>query len=71
MELETTRRNFLSLAGKGLGLATLAVPSIGSLIKEVEAATKTVAGRFWSGHDRGDSGIYCRSGNLAVARVSF
>ena len=43
MELETTRRNFLSLASKGLGLATLAVPSIGSLIKEVEAATKTVA----------------------------
>ena len=42
MEPETTRRNFLSLAGKGLGLAALAVPSIGALIKEVEAATKTV-----------------------------
>src|SRR4030095_10628218 len=35
-------RNFLSLAGKGLGLAALAVPSIGALLKEVEAATKTV-----------------------------
>src|SRR5690242_420200 len=38
-----TRRNFLSLAGKGLGLATLAVPVIGALVKEVEAATRSVA----------------------------
>jgi isopenicillin-N epimerase len=43
MEAETTRRNFLSLAGKGLGLAALAVPSIGALAKEIEAATATVA----------------------------
>jgi selenocysteine lyase/cysteine desulfurase len=38
-----SRRDFLSLAGKGLGLAALAVPSIGVLAKEIEAATKTVA----------------------------
>jgi selenocysteine lyase/cysteine desulfurase len=38
-----TRRNFLSLAGKGLGLAALAVPTIGALVKEVEAATRSVA----------------------------
>jgi isopenicillin-N epimerase len=39
----TTRRNFLSLAGKGLGLASLAVPSIGALLREVEAATRSVS----------------------------
>ena len=38
-----SRRSFLSLAGKGLGLAALAVPSIGALVKEVEAATRNVA----------------------------
>jgi isopenicillin-N epimerase len=38
-----TRRNFLSLTGKGLGLAALAVPAIGALIKDVEAATRNVA----------------------------
>jgi hypothetical protein len=38
-----TRRDFLSLAGKGLGLAALSVPSIAALAKEVEAATKSVA----------------------------
>src|SRR5690348_12966969 len=38
-----TRRNFLSLAGKGLGLAALAVPAIGALLKEVEAAGRNVA----------------------------
>src|SRR5688500_1610719 len=43
MKLETTRRSFLSLAGKGLGLAALTVPSIGALVKEIEAASKTVA----------------------------
>lgn len=43
MELETTRRNFLSLAGKGLGLAALAVPSIAALVKEIEAATRNIA----------------------------
>src|SRR5689334_12922143 len=37
-----TRRNFLALAGKGLGLAALAVPTIGALVKEVEAATRRV-----------------------------
>ena len=38
-----TRRNFLSLAGKGLGLAALSVPAIGALAKEIEAATKSVS----------------------------
>ncbi|HEX6730005.1 MAG TPA: aminotransferase class V-fold PLP-dependent enzyme [Pyrinomonadaceae bacterium] len=38
-----SRRDFLSLAGKGLGLAAMAVPSIGALAKEIETATKTVA----------------------------
>src|SRR5438874_12355120 len=37
------RRNFLSLAGKGLGLATLAYANVASLLKEVQAATKSVA----------------------------
>ena len=40
---QQTRRRFLSLAGKGLGLAALAVPTIGALVKEVEAATRSVA----------------------------
>ena len=43
MNIETNRRDFLSLAGKGLGLAALAVPSIGKLVKEVEAATKNIS----------------------------
>src|SRR4026208_2501416 len=38
-----SRRDFLSLAGKGLGLAALTTPTIGALLKEVEAATRTVA----------------------------
>lgn len=38
-----SRRNFLSLAGKGVGLAALASATVASLLKEVEAATKTVA----------------------------
>ncbi|HEY3581563.1 MAG TPA: aminotransferase class V-fold PLP-dependent enzyme [Pyrinomonadaceae bacterium] len=42
-QAQQTRRRFLSLAGKGLGLATLAVPAIGALVKEVEAATRSVA----------------------------
>jgi len=37
------RRNFLSLAGKGLGLAALTTPSIASLLRTVEAATNSVA----------------------------
>lgn len=38
-----TRRNFISLAGKGLGLATLSSSTVAALLKTVEAATKTVA----------------------------
>ena len=37
------RRNFLSLAGKGLGLAALSSATVGSLLKEIQAATKSVA----------------------------
>ena len=43
MNIETNRRDFLSLTGKSLGLAALAVPSIGKLVKEVEAATKNIS----------------------------
>src|SRR5499426_3330520 len=39
----TNRRNFLSLAGKGLGLAALSTPTIASLLRNVHAATKSVA----------------------------
>ena len=38
-----TRRDFLSLAGKGLGLAALSSATVASLLKTVEAATQTVA----------------------------
>src|SRR5215213_4965075 len=38
-----SRRDFLSLAGKSLGLAALTTPTIGALLKEVEAATRSVA----------------------------
>ncbi|MFN2541801.1 MAG: hypothetical protein ABR514_06485, partial [Chthoniobacterales bacterium] len=38
-----TRRDFLSLAGKSLGLAALSSATVASLLKDVEAATKTVA----------------------------
>src|ERR1700726_1792541 len=38
-----TRRDFLSLAGKGLGLAALSSATVASLLRNVEAATKTVA----------------------------
>src|SRR3954452_20265529 len=38
-----TRRHFLSVAGKTLGLAALTTPTIGALLKEVEAATRSVA----------------------------
>lgn len=37
------RRNFLSLAGKGLGLAALSFTAVASLLQEVLAATKRVA----------------------------
>jgi selenocysteine lyase/cysteine desulfurase len=38
-----SRREFFALAGKGLGLAALAVPAIGALVTEIEAATRSVA----------------------------
>ena len=38
-----TRRNFISIAGKSLGLAALSSATIGSLLRNVEAASKTVA----------------------------
>ncbi|MFL6529280.1 MAG: aminotransferase class V-fold PLP-dependent enzyme [Chthoniobacterales bacterium] len=38
-----TRRDFLSLAGKGLGLAALSSATVASLLRNIEAATKTVA----------------------------
>ena len=37
------RRSFLSLAGRGLGLAALSSGSIASLLRDVHAATKSVA----------------------------
>src|SRR6185436_13779867 len=38
-----SRRNFLSLAGKGLGLAALSSASIASLLQEIQAAARSVA----------------------------
>jgi selenocysteine lyase/cysteine desulfurase len=40
---EHTRRKFISLAGKGLGLAALSSATVASLLREVQAATKSVA----------------------------
>src|SRR5499427_7651783 len=37
-----TRRDFLSLAGKGLGLSSLCSTTVASLLRSVEAATKNV-----------------------------
>jgi len=37
------RRNFLSLAGKSLGLAAISSSTIAAMLKEIEAATKSVA----------------------------
>ena len=37
------RRNFLALAGKGLGLAALSSATVASLLKEIQAASNTVA----------------------------
>src|SRR3989441_4719937 len=37
------RRNFLSIAGKSLGLAALSSGTVASLLKDIEAATTTVA----------------------------
>src|SRR4029079_2195652 len=39
----TRRRDFLSLAGKSVGLAALTVPAIEALLKDVEAAGRSVA----------------------------
>lgn len=39
---EFDRRSFLSLAGKGLGLATLASPTVAALFNELKAATRRV-----------------------------
>jgi selenocysteine lyase/cysteine desulfurase len=41
--LEYHRRNFLSLAGKGLGLAALSSATVASLFKEIQGATRSVA----------------------------
>jgi isopenicillin-N epimerase len=38
----SSRRNFLSIAGKGLGLAALSSPAIASLLQDIQAATKSV-----------------------------
>jgi selenocysteine lyase/cysteine desulfurase len=38
-----TRRNFLSQAGKGLGLAALSSTTIASLLQEIQAASKSIA----------------------------
>ena len=43
MVRKCTRRNFLFLAGKSLGLAALSSATVASLLESVEAATKTVA----------------------------
>ena len=40
--INPTRRNFLSSVGKGLGLASIAYTSIGALLKEFDAAAKTI-----------------------------
>src|SRR3954465_10461215 len=37
------RRNFLSLAGKSVGLAALSSSSIGSMLREIEAGTRSIA----------------------------
>ncbi|MGH9873752.1 MAG: aminotransferase class V-fold PLP-dependent enzyme [Pyrinomonadaceae bacterium] len=37
------RRNFLTLAGKGLGLAALSSATVASLLKEIQAASKSIA----------------------------
>jgi selenocysteine lyase/cysteine desulfurase len=42
-QFEHNRRNFLSFAGKGLGLAALSSATVASLLREIQAATKSVA----------------------------
>ncbi|HEY3024942.1 MAG TPA: aminotransferase class V-fold PLP-dependent enzyme [Pyrinomonadaceae bacterium] len=41
--VDSDRRRFLSLTGKGLGLAALASSPVGSLLQEVHAATRSIA----------------------------
>jgi isopenicillin-N epimerase len=41
--IKSNRRNFLALAGKSLGLATLSSATVAALLKEVVAASKSVA----------------------------
>jgi selenocysteine lyase/cysteine desulfurase len=41
--IDSGRRKFLSFAGKGLGLAALSSTTVASLLKEVTAATKSIA----------------------------
>jgi isopenicillin-N epimerase len=43
MVCERTRRDFLALVGKSLGLAALSSATVASLLKDVEAGTETVA----------------------------
>src|SRR5258705_4583686 len=43
MNNEASRRKFLSLAGKGLGLAALSLSTIASLLEEIQAAAHSVA----------------------------
>src|ERR1051325_9414726 len=43
MSTQFPRRNFLSLAGKSLGLAALSSTTIASLLKEIEGATRSIA----------------------------
>ena len=43
MTTQFPRRNFLSLAGKSLGLAAISSATIAALLKEVQAATKSIA----------------------------
>ncbi len=40
---EYTRRNFLSLAGKGIGLAALSSATVAGLLKDVQAAADSIA----------------------------
>ncbi|PYI58478.1 MAG: hypothetical protein DMC60_12770 [Verrucomicrobia bacterium] len=42
MELRT-RRDFISIAGKSLGLAALSSTTVASLLRNIEAASKKVA----------------------------
>src|SRR5260221_7152174 len=39
---ELDRRNFLSLTGKGLGLAAISSSTVGALLQKIHAATKTI-----------------------------